>query len=169
MAMNDFLTMVHENFAPSSSGREQESNSQSSCPHHQHQQQQQARRRPRRLNFEKTKILNSFGVRPVGEGRPSGSNRTVVGGNDEDENETNWDFIPAPPITPPAEFRPNPDSCYRRQRRGKKAARQGIEMERSCRTFTLRIVYSSVLIGKGCNSNQFDGPSVGLCNRGIIC
>lgn len=55
----------------------------------------------------------------------SGVGRPNVGGGDGDEDEfkeANWDLIPAPPITPPAAFRPNPDACYRRIsafRRGK--------------------------------------------------
>lgn len=108
-AMNDFLTMVHENFALSS-GREQINNSQPNCQHHQKQrlqQAQQTRRRPRLLNCEKAKLLNDFGVRSGGSGR-------TEDGHCEDSNESNWDLIPAPPITPPAEFRPNPESCYRR-------------------------------------------------------
>lgn len=101
-AMNDFLTMVHENFVPSS-GRDQGNTNQQNCQHH----QQQARHRPRRINCERANLLNGLVGRQ---------------GCEHDEDKGNWDMIPAPPITPPAGFRPNPDSCYRRVsglRRGK--------------------------------------------------
>lgn len=126
--MNDFLTMVHENFVPSS-GREQGINNLPNCQHHQqqqHQQQpqpQQTRRRPRRLNCERAKLLNGL-VGARCDARP-GRDGPRQGGDEhtEDFSDVNWDSMPAPPITPPAGFRPNPESCYRRVsalRRGKK-------------------------------------------------
>lgn len=120
-AMNDFLTMVHENFVPSS-GREQGNNSHN-CQSH--LQEQQPRRRPRRLNCEKAKLLNGLG--PV-EARSEGKRSA-----DDDLREANWDLIPAPPITPPAAFRPNPESSYRRVsalRKGKK--RVGVFTSNCC-------------------------------------
>lgn len=121
-AMNDFLTMVHEQFAPASSsvaatGREQSGNQQQSCHHHPARQQQQPpKRRPRRLNCEKANLLSGVG----------GYANQVGDDGDVEFKGANWDLIPAPPITPPAAFRPNPDSCYRRVaklRKGKNRVR----------------------------------------------
>lgn len=116
--MNDFLTMVHENFVPSS-GREQ-GNNQQKCQHHLQEHQQQSRRRPRRINCEKAKLLNA-----LGSGSPGGVRTEGRSGGDDEFKDANWDMIPAPPITPPAAFRPSPDSCYRRVatlRKGKEDA-----------------------------------------------
>lgn len=75
--MNDFLTMVNENFVPSGVSRH----------HH-------ARRRPRRLNCDKKTHLTNV----------------IICDGDEDaeggDHNSNWDMIPAPPITPPAAFLP---------------------------------------------------------------
>lgn len=153
-AMNDFLTMVHENFVPSSSGREQGSNSQQpNCQHH--HQQQQARRRPRRLNCERAKLLNGglVGVR-CGEARSHGADGNHRPGDDADDelNEVNWDSIPAPPITPPAAFRPSPDSCYRRivgPRRGKKT--RGVDLTKGLLWYKHLNVYLRMLRGPRIN------------------
>lgn len=103
-AMNKILTLACEKFVPSSLGRDQGHDS-SNCQHVLPLSQHSGRRRPKRLISGN---LNADGKCPLG------SDGTGAGNGEEELCEINWAMFPAPPITPPAAFRPNPDSCYQR-------------------------------------------------------